>query len=91
MKKLLLCGVIAVCTTLHAENLTSINDTYRLSNPNDTDFSRVNWSSNKSFSDLKPNNVVPTKEDLFQMEIKKREIEKKIHCVKLSLRWLKIL
>lgn len=77
MKKLLLCGVVVFCTTLHAEDLTSINDTYRLSNPNDTDLSRINWNTNKSFSDLKPNNVVPTKEDLFQMEIKKREIEKK--------------
>ena len=77
MKKLLLCGVVAFCTTLQAENLTLINDTYRLTNQNDPDLSRVNWSSNKSFSDLKPNNVAPTKEDLFQMEIKKREIEKR--------------
>lgn len=77
MKKLLLCGVVGFCTTLHAEDLTAINDIYKLSNPNDTDLSRINWNTNKSFSDLKPNNVVPTKEDLFQMEIKKREVEKK--------------
>jgi hypothetical protein len=30
MKRLLLCGVIAFCTTLHAKNLTSINDIYKL-------------------------------------------------------------
>jgi len=77
MKKLLLCGVVVFCTTLHAEDLTSINDTYRLSNPNDTDFSRINWSSNKSFSDLGPNKGVPTGDALFQLEIKKREIERK--------------
>ncbi|MDC5207031.1 hypothetical protein NRA69_14745 [Acinetobacter baumannii] len=77
MKKLLLCGVIGFCTTLHAENLISANDIYKLSDPSDPAYSRINQNSNRSVRELGQNNVVPTKEDLFQMEIKKREIEKK--------------
>jgi len=77
MKKLLLCGVIGFCSTLHAEDLTAINDIYKLSDPSDAAFNRINWSSNKSFSDLGPNKGVPTGDALFQLEIKKREIERK--------------
>ncbi|CAI3100349.1 hypothetical protein MWMV2_MWMV2_01060 [Acinetobacter oleivorans] len=191
MKRLLLCGVIAFCTTLHAKNLTSINDIYKLKDkqfqecevngfsllkldkdltigliarlhpfgvlkpgdfdmsacltkrnlqenvittyfwqknqnfvgqnlksyvaydssnknilvilldndlntyilgnrdqylidalknsrdPSDLAFSRINWSSTRSFRDLGPNNVIPTKDDLLQMQEEKYQIERK--------------
>ncbi|MCB2303789.1 hypothetical protein AB7B61_07035 [Acinetobacter baumannii] len=191
MKRLLLCGVIAFCTTLHAKNLTSINDIYKLKDkqfeecevnsfsllkldkdltigliarlhpfgvlkpgdfdmsacltkrnlqenvittyfwqknqkfvgqnlksyvaydssnknilvilldndlntyilgnrdqylidalknsrdPSDVAFSRINWSSTRSFRDLGPKNVIPTKDDLLQMQEEKYQIEKK--------------
>ncbi|MCV9898260.1 UNVERIFIED_CONTAM: hypothetical protein E7W76_26455, partial [Cronobacter sakazakii] len=45
--------------------------------PSDVAFSRINWSSTRSFRDLGPNNVIPTKDDLLQMQEEKYQIEKK--------------
>jgi len=77
MKKLLLCGVIAVCSTLHAENLTSVNDIYKLSDPSDPAYSRINQNSNRSVRELGQNTVGPSEEAVFQLRHKRREIERK--------------
>ncbi|HFF5368544.1 TPA: hypothetical protein ACGDS7_002171, partial [Acinetobacter baumannii] len=45
--------------------------------PSDVAFSRINWSSTRSFRDLGPKNVIPTKDDLLQMQEEKYQIEKK--------------
>lgn len=77
MKKLFLCGVIGFCTTLHAANLTSVNDIYKLSDPSDPAYSRINQNSNRSVRELGQNTVGPNQEALFQLQHKKREIERK--------------